>query len=295
MSGGDTDTIFTDTFGNAYYQLMKQDGYYKYRIIYHDTNSTFVGYLTESLQPLKGVYHTDNKQIEGLWSIGDNQHKPLPNLDAHYIMMFCLNGEDVIYDGKISDDMQMHGEGDLYFSSRDIHYRGTWWKDTPSQKPFKIYKDIEHTINFIYQGQIDECYDLHGHGKQYFVPGHATMSLDTIFYYGKPLQGREARIQYRNGDLYRGSINKDGLPHGRGILIRKAHHKKYIGEWKDGLNLSVKYLVHPNILYRTRLDDEHNERLDGTYQNLSSGTVFASHTVSKMNGLDMLAAVSMEI
>lgn len=289
MSNND---IFTDTFGNTYYRLDQCDGYYKYRILYPNTYHTFVGCLTEKLQPLKGVFHTNDRHIEGIWN-SNTLHQPIPNPNTEYKMTFSFGGDDVTYIGKITAELLMHGEGDLHFLSAGIHYKGRWRKDLPARKMFDVYHGEEN--NIVYKGYIDEHYDLHGHGTQFFPVHHLFESMETIFYHGIPLYGRKTHLVFRNGDVYTGTVNEHRLPDGKGKLKSFTENKTYIGKWTNGENDYIKYRVHPNIIYRSRIDQKHREYPEGTYQILSTGACFPSSGVPKINALNMLASVSTEI
>ena len=287
--------MFNDTYGNTFYRLEKVDGLHKYRILYKDTNHIFVGYISDRLQPFKGTYFTGDMQIEGLWATAAVKHEPSISPNERYKMSFTIKGEHARYHGTLSRDEDgsffMHGEGELYLSERNLDYSGVWWDGVPGNTSFAIRQDG----HLIYRGAIDECYDLHGQGMQWFKADHMFTSLATTFYHGVPLAGREGCLVYANGDVYQGGIGENGRPDGSGTLRSKSTGKEYSGRWIDGENQCFDYRTAQNVIYQSRLDTTNQEVAGGTYQMLPSGAVFCNQSFSRNDGLHLLAAVSAEI
>ena len=290
--------FFTDAYGNDYYRLHRKEteghGLDQYRILYKATHHTFVGYVSDRLHPLQGTYYIQDRQIKGLWLVPEESNaatiEPICDPNGIYKMIFHMQGEKVLYLGSINTSMRMHGEGELSFMAKQECYQGTWWDDTPAQKQFKIYNA---SARLLYEGYIDECYRYHGPGALHDEAGWV-VCLDTTFYHGAPLQDREARLIYANGDVYHGVIAEDGLPDGLGKLDSKKTGRVYNGRWQNGRNVVIKYRVDKNVIFRGKLDALNREKDDGSYQLTSSGVSFPNKSVPQQDALLMLADVTLQ-
>lgn len=124
----------------------------------------------------------------------------------------CMHGEGSVvfangstYEGGFLYD-KLHGRGVLKDPNGNV-YNGEWNEDLREGKAIMTMKDGS-TYDGYYKAN-----KRHGKGKDVDAAGN---TFDGVFEFGDPVRGK---LEYAEGDVYIGELNKDWDRHGQGKFI----------------------------------------------------------------------------
>jgi len=100
---------------------------------------------------------------------------------------------------------------------------------------------IEYYSGNIYFGPVDKELYPHGAGKYEYPEISCYKKIHARFEHGT-LKTNMVTIEYRNGDVYCGSIMARGMPHGFGVVFNAKTGNRYEGEFERGVRIKGKVI-----------------------------------------------------